>query len=114
MLACFASLISPSKATIYLKFLTISVEYFEGGRARGPEGETNSLQNAMQQEDDDRRSRRHPQSSVSKGECGSTGEGERERDGWKKECFSVKIDLGRWVSQAMRGPRAEHFHSPHP
>ena len=32
MLACFASLISPSKATIYLKFLTISVEYFEGGR----------------------------------------------------------------------------------
>ena len=86
MLACFASLISPSKATIYLKFLTISVEYFEGGRARGPEGETNSLQNAMQQEEGDRRSRRHPQSSVSKGECGSTGEGEREM-GEKKNVF---------------------------
>ena len=66
---------SPSKAAIYLKFLTISVEYFEGG------GETNSLQNAMQheEEEDDLRSRRHPQSSVSKGECGSTGEGERKR-----------------------------------
>ena len=68
----FFRLSSPSKAAIYLKFLTISVEYFEGG------GETNSLQNAMQQEDDDRRSRRHPQSSVSKGECGSKG-GERKR-----------------------------------
>ena len=56
-------------------------------REGGPEGETNSLQNAMQQEeDDDRRSRRHPQSSVSKGECGSTGEGEREM-GEKKNVF---------------------------
>ena len=75
----FFRLSSPSKAAIYLKFLTISVEYFEGG------GETNSLQNAMQQqeeeEEDDLRSRRHPQSSVSKGECGSTlrpgGRGEK-------------------------------------
>ena len=68
----FFRLSSRSKAAIYLKFLTISVEYFEGG------GETNSLQNAMQQEEDDLRSRRHPQSSVSKGECGSKG-GERKR-----------------------------------
>ena len=72
----FLRLSSPSKAAIYLKFLTISVEYFEGG------GETNSLQNAMQQEEDDLRSRRHPQSSVSKGECGSTG-----REGKKRMFF---------------------------
>ena len=92
---------SPSKAAIYLKFLTISVEYFEGGRARGPEGETNSLQNAMQheEEEDDLRSRRHPQSSVSKGECGSTGEGERKRMFFGENSVRAK---GLWAGLTKR------------
>ena len=86
---------SPSKAAIYLKFLTISVEYFEGG------GETNSLQNAMQheEEEDDLRSRRHPQSSVSKGECGSTGEGERKRMFFGENSVRAK---GLWAGLTKR------------